>query len=359
MTSTEEGYFHRVARHTPTEFWINNPTLAEAGAALEAGAVGATTNPAYLARLLTEEPDYVAQLIDETLQENDNEERAADLVYQKAVARLQRRFEPVYARTHGRFGYVAIQGDPRVNTDVSAILEGAVRYRQLGDNIIIKVPSWPAGALALRELVAMEVPTIATLGFSVDQAVFMADAFRRGLKHSKARPVCYVTFIAGVLETFLAGQSTELGTALSSDLIQQAGCAATRVAYDMCQSRGYEARLMGGGARSPDHFLELVGGDMAVTIGWGIAQQIIDTNAPIVSRIGARTREATVSILEAGLPDFQRSYRPQSLEPEEFHDFGPVAAFQNSFLTGFSTLLSAVTARRSALPALHDEGSAR
>jgi transaldolase len=152
LGSRDEEYFHRVAAHTPTEFWINNPTFSEAEAALQAGASGATTNPTYLPRLLKEEPAYVAGIIDEALIETDDADRAADLIYQKAVARLQRLFEPMYAQTRGRFGYVAIQGDPRLNTDPDAILEGALRYRELGDNVIIKVPSWPAGAVALEKL---------------------------------------------------------------------------------------------------------------------------------------------------------------------------------------------------------------
>ena len=40
-------YFHRVAEQTPTVLWVNNPTLAQAQTALEAGAMGISTNPTY------------------------------------------------------------------------------------------------------------------------------------------------------------------------------------------------------------------------------------------------------------------------------------------------------------------------
>ena len=46
-----KGYFHTVARLTPTRFWINNPTLREARQAIEAGAVACTTNPTYAAKM--------------------------------------------------------------------------------------------------------------------------------------------------------------------------------------------------------------------------------------------------------------------------------------------------------------------
>lgn len=39
------NYFGRLAAQTPSRAWVNNPTEAEIGLALEHGAVGSTTNP--------------------------------------------------------------------------------------------------------------------------------------------------------------------------------------------------------------------------------------------------------------------------------------------------------------------------
>jgi transaldolase len=347
MNASDPGYFHRLSGQSPTEFWINNATFSEAKGALAAGAVCATTNPTYLSRLLKEEPDFVADLIDEALKETNDDDRIADLVYQKAVARLLRLFLPLYEQTQGQRGFVAIQGDPRVNTDPDAILESAIRYRDLGENIIIKVPSWPAGAVALEKLVEMGFPTIATLGFSVDQAVYMAEAYRRALNRFKTRPSCFVTFIAGVLDTYLGEISAQKGNIVSNNAIRHAGCEASRAAYRIYKARGYEAILLGGGARGPHHFTELVGGELAITIGWNLAQQIIESGVPIVSRIDAETPGSILSELETHLPDFRKSYREHSLQPEEFHDFGPVASFQGSFLAGMETLLKGISSRRS------------
>ena len=340
------GYFRRLSEQTRTEFWINNPTLAEAEEALSAGALCATTNPTYPARLLKEEPEYCTGVIDSGIGESDDDGKVADFLYQKAVARLQALFYPLYTRTQARHGYVAIQGDPRVNTDAAAILEGAVRYRRLGENIIIKVPAWPAGATALEKLVEMEIPTIATLGFSVDQAVYMAEVYRRALTRSKTRPVCYVTFIAGVLDTYLSEQSARLGNVVPADTIQHAGCSASRVACKLYKSRGYEAVLLGGGARGPHHFTELVGGDLAITIGWNLARQIIEANGPVVSRIDAEAPPAALLALKEHLPDFLKSSSERSLAPEEFRNFGPVADFQGTFLSGQETVLGAIASRR-------------
>jgi transaldolase len=348
--ATRPGFFHRLSSAGATRFWINNPTLAEAKEALAAGAVCATTNPTYVARLLREEPDHIAGLIAEVSKETSDAGEIADRVCQKAVARLQQLFLPLFEQSNGQYGYVAIQGDPRVNSDPDAILQSAIRHRELGENIIIKVPSWPAGREALEKLVELGFPTIATLGFSVDQAIYMAEAHRRALRRSGKRPICYVTFIAGVLDTYLAEISAQRGQLVSPDALRHAGSEASRAAYRIYKSRGYEAVLLGGGARAPHHFTELVGGDLAITIGWNLAQQLIEADAPIVSRIDAELPTSMISELESNLPEFRNSYREHSLQPEDFHDFGPVASFQASFLAGIECVLKSIDAQRS--PAL-------
>ncbi len=42
-----KSYFHRVHDVIPTRFWINNLTLEQAKLAIEAGAIGCTTNPEF------------------------------------------------------------------------------------------------------------------------------------------------------------------------------------------------------------------------------------------------------------------------------------------------------------------------
>jgi transaldolase len=345
MNDPKQGYFHRVVAGTPTEFWVNNPTLAEARAGLAAGAMSASSNPTYPARLLKEDPDYARGLIDAALGCADDD-RAAETVYQEAVDSLRRLFYPHYERTNGRHGFVAIQGDPRVNADPEAMIESAHRYRALGENIIVKVPATPAGAVALDHLAGLGIPSIATLCFSVDQAVYMAETYRRARARASRPAVCYITFIAGILDEHLAEQCARLGNPVPPEWIRYAGCAATREAYRIFQERAYEAILIGGGARGPHHFVELVGGELAITIGWNLAEQLIAADGPVVSRINATTPSDILAGPEKCLPDFRKSFRENSMGPEEFRDYGPVLRFQNAFLAGVNTLLKAVAARR-------------
>jgi len=106
-----------VFNQTRTEFWINNATLAEATAALTAGALCVTHCKPHLCCAPAEGGTrLVAVLIDEALEESQDENKVADLVCQRAVTRLQRLFQPRCKQTGGHYGYGAIQGDPRLNT---------------------------------------------------------------------------------------------------------------------------------------------------------------------------------------------------------------------------------------------------
>lgn len=342
----DQPYFHRIARETPTQFWINNPTMDEAVRARDMGAVGATTNPTYVARMLqktTAVPDFLAQLARERdLSADDIYAR----IYQQQVKGLLALFLPLHERTAGRLGLVAIQGDPRRNDDAAFMLEEALGFRSLGPNLIIKVPATPAGAKVLTELTARNIPTIATLGFSVDQAVYMAEAYRRALQRTTSRPPCYVTFIAGILDEFFAREAARRKVAVSDEAIRSAGCEATRRAYRIFRERGYESVLLGGGARGTHHFTELVGGSLAVTVGFDLAEQLERTAPPIAPRIEASAPEALQTELEEHLPTWRDASREGSLAPERFADFGPYVDFQNSFLAGVAKVTAQVETRR-------------
>ncbi len=328
-------YFHRVATQSPTRLWINNATPAQA--ALELGAIGATTNPTYAARLLREDPHATA-LLERAVRESDTDDEAVDRFIMAAVSRLQGVFLPLYEESREKSGLVAIQGDPRVNADTDAILDGASCYRELGENIIVKVPATLAGARALEELTAMNVPTIATLGFSVDQALYMAETYRDASERSGHQPPCYVTFIAGILDEYLAEDSEKLGHPVPPDWVDQAGCQGTREAHRIYREREYGAVLMGGGARGARHFTELVGGDLHITIGWSLADQLAETDGPVIERIDETIPGEMEAALATHLPDYVKSSKPGSMSPEEFVQFRPVRAFQKTFLDAVDTM---------------------
>ncbi len=340
------GYFRAVQTQTPTEFWINNATPEQVELAISWGAVGATTNPTYPPKLLGEVMELESVLDDLIAASNDDDE-VADQFYMITVKNLSEKLVALYRSSGGKHGYTAIQGNPFQNTDPGAIIAAAQKYRELDENIIVKVPATPAGAIAMTDLTSLGFPTIATLSFSVDQTVFMAEAYYHGLKRwDGPPPTCYITFIAGLLDEHLINVCKELGEPIPLNLVRKAGCESTREAYRIFKERGYQPKLMGGAVRGPHHFTELLGGDLAVTMGSDIAQTLIDSNPPLCNKIDSRLSQEEIRLLEKYLSDFTKAFHLGSLKPEEFADYPPVRSFQNTFLNAYTRLLEIIRSRR-------------
>jgi transaldolase len=341
-----KGYFHRVAKETPTKVWVNNPRGSEIQKSIDAGAVCCTTNPAYCSKVIQLESDYLNDVIDSVIRESENNDSAAEHVYQTVTKRILDAFLPIYEESDGAFGYVTMQGDPRLDKDPKAIVAEAFRCRNLGPNFMAKIPVTKAGIDALERVVEQNVPICATEIFSVSQAVHMCEVYERASKRSGNQPPFYVTHITGILDQLFQNTVQSEGIDISSGALAQAGCIIARKEYSIMKERGYPGIFLGGGARGLEHFTEMVGGDLAVTLNWSTMQELIETDGPVEFRIDVQAPKNVIDELCEKLPNFRRAYEEGALSVEEYEDFGPVALFRTMFLNGYARLLDAVADRR-------------
>ena len=340
------GYFHRVTKVTPTRLWINNPMGPEIEQAIQAGAVSCTTNPSYCSRLLRRDADYLRTVIDEVVDEIEDNDEAAERVYQIASERVMRGFLPTYEETEGAHGYVTMQGDPRLDTDPDAIVEEALRCRKLARNCMAKIPVTWAGIVAIERLVERDVPICATEIFSISQAIRMCEGYQRAAEKSGNHPPFYVTHITGIFDDLFREIVETERIDIAPAVLAQAGSIIARKEYRVLKQRDYPGILLGGGARSTQHFTELVGGDVHITINWSMAKELTDLDGPVESRIDAEAPQSTIDELCEKLPNFRRAYHEEGLSVEEFKDFGPVVLFRTMFLNGYTRLLDEVAERR-------------
>ncbi len=343
--------------------------MDETERALDAGAISCTTNPTYCAKLLKSEPDFVRGIIDAVLRgravgdsaadravhpDDDAvagrvvqaDDVAADQIVQKATARLLARFLPLYEQTGGRQGFVTIQSDPRKDEDARELVDSALRYRVLGPNFMAKIPVTAAGLEAIETLVAENVPLCATEIFAIDQAVAVCERYQHAAEKTGSRPPLYVTHITGIFDEYLGKRVASEAVAISAASLPWAGSTVARKEYRLIQERRYPGTMLGGGARSTRHFTDFVGGDFHITINWSTAQELIEWDPPVVSRIAVEPPPEVLAELSSRLPDFRRAYEEGSLPVEEFADFGPVQLFRNNFIAGYETLLAKIAARR-------------
>jgi transaldolase len=292
------------------------------------------------------EPVYLRRLIDEVIHDTEDNSHAAELVYQAAAARIMEMFLPLYEESRGTLGFVTIQGDPRRDADPTAMVEEALRFQSLGKNYMAKIPTTVAGLHAMQDLIQQGVPVCATEVFSVAQAVTCSELYQRTATTTDVRPAFYVTHITGILDDYWAGIVQSEHVQISSDVLKQAGCIVAREQYRILQARGYAGIMLGGGARGVQHFTEMVGGHMCITLNWSTVRELLQLDGPVVPRMAVRPAAGGVEELRWKLPDFQRAFDEEALAPEDYEDFGPLVLFRTNFLNGYARLIDEIADRR-------------
>lgn len=342
-----KNYFQRVYEQTETRLWINNPNSEEMQKAIAAGAVNCTSNPAYAAKLLQNEPEYINNVIDEVILEFNDCEKAAPVVYQRIVKRTIDIFLPLHKESGGKMGFVTVQDDPRDDDNGNATIKSVLSNREkLGKNYMAKIPVIPGSLKALGLCVEKNIPICATEVFSIAQAIHMCEIYQVAAERTGNHPPFYLTHITGIFDEYLQKTVAREGIDISPEVLAQAGCAVARKQYRIMKERGYEAIMLGGGARELKHFTGIVGGDAHITINWSTAAELIEKDLPVESEIELETPAEVIEELSAKLSDFRKAYEGDALTLDEFAQYGPVQLFRNSFLNGWYTLLAAICKRK-------------
>lgn len=350
----KNSYFHRLHRLTDTRFWINNPSRQEADWAIAAGAVGCTCNPSYGQKMLDHpseiESAYANKLLDEVIRETETDDEAHVVFQRKLVKPIMEKFLPLHESNPAWDGFVSIQGDPIKEHDPQVIIREGRANHALSKNACIKIPCTASGLEALEVLVAEDVPINATEIMGMHQAITLCELYERVSRESGKNPPMFLSHIAGIYDDYLRHVVERDGINISTDVLHQAGLAIARNVYAMMTERGYNIRLVGGGARGLHHFTEMVGGNLVVTINWrGTAEKLLEQNPPVVHRLFNPVPEHVIEELMEKLPEFKRGYLEDGLSVEEYEGFGPVVHFTNSFTTSWKKVLDIAKERRAML----------
>ncbi len=343
------GYFQRVKEETPTRFWINNPSIEQARQAIEAGAVGCTTNPSYVSKLFASPSDlaYVKRTIDMLAPHIKNNTQLASLVQQIMVGRLSDMFMPMYEASGGNAGFVTIQGNPYEEKDADSIVSEGLENRKIGPNITVKIPVTVHGIQAIETLVKRDVPTMATEVMGLSQMISICEAYKRVSEESGHTPPFFVTHITGILDDHFKRVIKEQKIDISEEAVKWAGLSIAKKEYALIKERNYPGTMIGGGARKLEDFTELVGGDLHITINWkGTADKLLEKDDPVVSRIDSYPEPAIIEELLEKLPDYTRAYETDGMQPEEYYDYGGVELFRSSFMKGWNKLIELIEERR-------------
>ena len=269
-------------------------------------------------------------------------------VQARAVARILPIFRPLYDAAPGQAGFVSIQGDPFLEDSAEHIVREVERHRALGANMIAKIPATEAGLAAIERVIAMDVPVLFTEIFSVAQAVACGELYQRACRASGKAPAAFLTHITGIFDEYIAGAARTAGLHLELELLREAGWIVARRQAQVCAERGFGITILGGGARAPHHFTDMVGGAMHVTLNWDTVESLMEADLPTENRLGVPIDEGAARQLSAALPDFRRAWQLNGLSIGEFEAYGPVRFFRENFMRGWVVVRDAVIAARRA-----------
>jgi len=228
------------------------------------------------------------------------------------------------------------------------MVEQAVRFDGLAPNIQVKFPATNAGITGLEEATARGVNINATVCFTVAQAIAVAEAVERGLdRRAKAgtdvtsmTPVC--TIMIGRLDDWLRVLVERDDIAVDPTVLDWAGIAAFKRAYEIFLERGYRARLLAAAYRHRLHWTELVGGDVILTLTHQWQVRFNNSGIDPSPRIQIPVDPAVIAELLARIPDFRRAYEPDGLTLAEFDHYGATVRTLRGFISAYHDLTGAI-----------------
>ena len=152
------------------------------------GLTGATGNPTIFEHSITHDSTYDEQ-IQQLLREGKGPKEiyeALAITDERTVADLLR---PIYDRTNGQDGFVSIEVSPYLAQDTEGTLSEVRRFWETiaRPNLMVKIPSTPAGVPAIRQALAEGININITLIFSLENYRQVAEAYLSALEERLAK----------------------------------------------------------------------------------------------------------------------------------------------------------------------------
>jgi transaldolase len=345
-----DGPLARTVTGRPTEIWNDSCAVDELEYAVARGATGATSNPTIVLDVLRKDRSTWEPRILELSATNPTwtETELTWAVIEEMAVRGAAVLAPVFAREGGRAGRLSLQTDPTLHANTDRMLEQGLRFVGLAPNIQVKFPATRAGIAAIEAATARGVNINATVCFTVPQALAVAAAVERGLDAFAAdggdpasmTPVC--TLMMGRLDDWLRAVVVRDGIAIQPDALDWAGIAAFKRAYGLFRERGYRTRMLGAAYRNQSHWMELVGGDVVMTMPHAWQAKFEASGITPTDRIDEPVDPSAVAELEARLLDFRRAYEPDGLTVDDFDGYGATVRTLRMFIGSYHDLIAAV-----------------
>jgi transaldolase len=341
---------HEISQTTKTVLWNDSCSIKELSSSITHGALGATCNPVIVANVLNQEWDQWKDRIPVIISENPTatEDEVAWKLIEEMSVKAATLMMPIFEREKGINGRLSIQTDPRLYRNPKSIVSQALHFSKLAPNIIVKIPVTNAGVVAIEEATYLGVSINATVSFTLPQAIAVAEAVERGLKRrekegkdiSSMGPVC--TIMVGRLDDHLKSVAEKENIITNPEVLDWAGIAVMKKAYQIYTERGYRLRLLSAAFRNHRHWSEFIGGNVVISPPWLWQQRFNNSDVTIENRMDIPVDPKIISELEKKFVDFRRAYDEKGMVPSEFDKYGATVATLRQFCQATTKVIAKI-----------------
>ena len=172
----------------------------------------------------------------------------------------------------------------------------------------------------------------------MSQVIETCERYLRVTAETGVRPPFFMSPITGILGDHLKKLAARDELDVPADAMEMAGVIVSRACYEVVRERGYPVTLLYGGARIELDFSGLVGGNMAATINWSTAAELVEHDLPARVSVTDPVDPAVITLLAETFPEMRRALDPDGLPLEDFEEFGPVQHFRDLFIAGWDSV---------------------
>src|SRR5205809_1106269 len=188
----------------------------------EDGLSGATGNPTIFEHAITHSATYDEQM-QQLLREGKSSQEIYEALAMTDVRTVADMLRPTYDQMGGQDGFVSIEVSPYLAKDTEGTLAEVRRFWETIDrpNLMVKIPSTPAGVPAIRQALSEGININITLIFSLDNYRQVAEAYLSALEERSAtgRDISRIASVA----SFFVSRVDALVDKLLEDRIKAVG----------------------------------------------------------------------------------------------------------------------------------------
>ena len=334
-----------------TEIWNDSCSCKELQYCIANGGVGATTNPVIVLNVLKDEMNDWKSTIEALVKSmsDSTEDDIAWEIIKKMGSKAGALLLPIFHDTKGKKGRMSLQTNAKYYRCKELLVDHGIDLAATIKNSQIKVPASAAGVEAIEELTYLGVSINATVSFTVAQALKVAEAVERGLdrrlKEGKSveemNPVC--TLMAGRLDDHLKNYIAKNNIIFDFDILEWAGVAVVKHAYELYMKRGYRTKLLVAAFRNAYQWHEMIGADIVLTIPYKWQEKFNESEYVVEKTIDNKINADYLSKLQS-LSEFNKAYDEDGLTINEFEHYGAFKATINGFLQGYDELITIIRA---------------